>query len=269
MKTERPLILISNDDGVTAKGLKCLIGMLRPLADLVVMAPDAHRSGASCSISAGLPVGYREVCHEDGLAVYACTGTPIDCVKLALQEVVCRCPDLMVSGINHGDNSAINVHYSGTMGAVFEGCMKGIPSIGFSLCDHSPDADFLPLTACVQSLVYEVLIRGLPERVCLNVNFPKATFFRGVKICRQTRGSWEGEWESAHNPHGQHYFWLTGRFRSLENEDDILTCEARNEKVLWPDTVALNSGYVSVTPTRIDVTDYDQVRAMQDWSLAF
>lgn len=269
MKSDKPLILISNDDGVHAKGIRCLTEMLSGMGELVVVAPDSPRSGAACAVTSATVVGYREVSRRDGLAVYACTGTPADCVKLALQELVPRRPDLVVGGINHGDNAAVNVHYSGTMGVVLEGCMKGLPSVGFSLCDHRPQADFAPLEKYVRGLAREVLQRGLPEGVCLNVNFPLAASFKGVRVCRQARGRWVSEWETAANPHGKPYFWLTGRFESQEDDGAILSADRRGERVLWPDALALREGYVAVTPTRIDVTSYEQAEAMQAWPMSF
>ena len=142
MENKRPLILVSNDDGIMAKGINELVKFLRPLGDIVVMAPDAPRSGSGCALTVTQPVHYQLVKKEVGLTVYKCSGTPTDCIKLARNTVLDRTPDLVVGGINHGDNSATNVHYSGTMGVVFEGCLNGIPSIGFSLCNHAPDADF-------------------------------------------------------------------------------------------------------------------------------
>ena len=172
MNDMRPLILLSNDDGVQAKGLNELIDMLSPLGDILVMAPDSARSGSACAITSHDPLRYRVVAVRPGIKVCACSGTPVDCVKLALEMETGRKPDVVVSGINHGDNSSVNVHYSGTMGVVLEGCMKGIPSIGFSLCDFDADADFSPTVPYVRGIVARVLKTGLPAGVCLNVNFP-------------------------------------------------------------------------------------------------
>ena len=154
-------------------------------------------------------------------------------------------PDMIIGGINHGDNSSVNVHYSGTMGIVIEGCMKYVPSIGFSLCDFAADADFSPLTPYVRDIVSKVLSKGLPEGVCLNVNFPKAQTFEGVKMCRMGKGTWFNECDKRRHPHGHDYYWMTGQYRSDEPEADDT------------DTWALRHGYVAITPTRIDVTDYD------------
>ena len=180
MKNEKPLILISNDDGVSSKGIDVLVKTLAGLGEIVVMAPDGPRSGASGAITSELPVRYYKVKEAEDLMVYKCSGTPVDCVKLALFELLPRCPDLVIGGINHGDNSAVNVHYSGTMGVVIEGCLKGVPSIGYSLCDHDADADFNPMLPYVRRIAEEVLAHGLPKGVCLNVNVPKTS----VQQCR-------------------------------------------------------------------------------------
>ncbi len=251
----KPLILISNDDGYEAKGINELITFLRPLGEIIVMAPDSARSGMSCAITADRPVKYSLVRKEEGLAIYKCTGTPADCIKLAAFDVLNRQPDVIVGGINHGDNSAVNVHYSGTMGVVIEGCLRGVPSIGFSLCDHDPDADFSPLKEPICRITSKVLQSGLPTGVCLNVNFPKRKEFAGIRICRQTIGKWENEWEKRQRPHGGDYFWLTG---------DFVNHEPENEDT---DQWALSHGYVSITPTRVDVTSYETMEQLKEWSL--
>ena len=189
MENEKPLILVSNDDGVMAKGINELVKFLRPLGDIVVMAPDAPRSGSGCALTVTQPVHYQLVKKEVGLTVYKCSGTPTDCIKLARNTVLDRTPDLVVGGINHGDNSATNVHYSGTMGVVFEGCLNGIPSIGFSLCNHAPDADFEATGPYIRSIAAMVLEKGLPPLTCLNVNFPDTTDIKGIKICEQEKRS--------------------------------------------------------------------------------
>ena len=256
MKKETPLILLSNDDGVTAKGINELVDMLRPIGDLVVMAPDSPRSGSSGAITAHAPVCFDLVRKEEGLTVYKCTGTPVDCVKLALETVVPRTPDLIIGGINHGDNSAVNVHYSGTMGIVLEGCMKGIPSIGYSLCRFEPDADFSPTASYVQRITQQVLSNGLPKGVCLNVNFPSDAPYKGVKVCRQNYGRWEREWCKCEHPRGENdLYWITGKFVNYEPE--------KKDTDNW----ALNNGYVSITPTQVDLTAYEMINKMNSWDL--
>ena len=251
MNNDRPLILISNDDGVNAKGIRELVGFLRPLADLVVMAPDAPRSGFACSITCHEPVSYKLVHEETGLTVYQCSGTPTDCVKLAFYSVLRRMPDLVVGGINHGDNSSVNVHYSGTMGVVIEGCLRGFPSVGFSLCDHDLEADFSPLKDYVQRITQKVLDEGLPPLTCLNVNFPKAQSFKGIKVCQQAKGLWEKEWIP--RAEAEHVYDMAGEFRDTDPE------EQRNDH--W----ALRHGYVAITPVTVDATDYEMIKRMNHW----
>lgn len=252
---ERPLILVSNDDGYRAQGLNELIGFLRPIADIVVLAPDIPRSGSGCSITSSLPIKMTRDHQEPGVTRWICSGTPTDCIKLALQVLADqgRRPDMIVSGINHGDNSSVNAHYSGTMGAAIEGALKGIPSIAFSLCDHSPNADFMPLKPYVAAITAKVLRMGLPAGTCLNVNFPKATEFKGIKICRQTRGDWQDEFEAVERKNGERHFWMTGEYRNDEPES--------TDTDHW----ALDNGYVAITPTTIDLTAYNLVKMMQGW----
>lgn len=252
MKINRPLILISNDDGVNAKGICELVVSLRDRADLFVMAPDGARSGKSCAMTSECPVRYNQVSKDDGVVVYQCTGTPVDCIKLAL-EIMPKRPDLIIGGINHGDNSSVNVHYSGTMGVVIEGCLKGIPSIGFSLCDHSIDADFSPMLPFVKKIVSEVLLHGLPEGVCLNVNAPLSTSYKGIRICRQTKGVWKNEWKCCSHPRGGEYFWLTGNYKVLETES------------LDTDHWALENDYIAITPIQIDMTAYQVMDELKKW----
>ena len=253
MKKEKPLILLSNDDGVEAKGLNELIRGLRGMGEIIVMAPDGPRSGASGAITSEHPVRYYKVREEEDLTVYKCTGTPVDCVKLALHTVVPRRPDVVIGGINHGDNSSVNVHYSGTMGVVIEGCLKGVPSIGFSLCNHEPNADFEPAGPYIREIARLVLEKGLPPLTCLNVNFPDTKELKGVKICEQTKGQWTNEWENFAHRGDAHYYWLTGEF---ENND------AENEK---NDHWALDNGYVAITPTTVDATAYGLIDELKAW----
>ena len=245
--------MLSNDDGVEAKGLNELIRGLRGMGEIIVMAPDGPRSGASGAITSEHPVRYYKVREEEDLTVYKCTGTPVDCVKLALHTVVPRRPDVVIGGINHGDNSSVNVHYSGTMGVVIEGCLKGVPSIGFSLCNHEPNADFEPAGPYIREIARLVLEKGLPPLTCLNVNFPDTKELKGVKICEQTKGQWTNEWENFAHRGDAHYYWLTGEF---ENND------AENEK---NDHWALDNGYVAITPTTVDATAYGLIDELKAW----
>lgn len=254
MNDIKPLILLSNDDGVEARGVNELAEMLSPLGDVIVMAPEGARSGSSCAITSHAPLRYRVVKERPGMKVCACDGTPVDCVKLALEMETARKPDLVVGGINHGDNASVNAHYSGTMGIVLEGCMKGIPSVGFSSCETRPDADFSPLAPYVRAVAERVLRQGLPSGVCLNVNFPPATGegYRGTKICRMARGVWTNELYAARHPRGGKYFWLTGVY--VNEEPECADTDA------W----ALAHGYVAVTPVTTDVTAYGAFDGLRD-----
>ncbi|KAA6341964.1 5'-nucleotidase SurE [termite gut metagenome] len=243
METLKPLILVSNDDGITAKGINELIKYIHPLGEIVVIAPDSARSGSGCALSVTLPVHYQLVHQESGLTIYKCTGTPSDCIKLARNVILTRKPDLVIGGINHGDNSATNVHYSGTMGIVIEGCLNRIPSIGFSLCNHLPDADFEPTCEYIRKIVRKVLEKGLPPLVCLNVNFPDTKEIKGIRICEQTDGHWEQEWDACTSQPG--YYWLSGTFINSRPDNE------KNDR--W----ALSQGYVAITPTKVDITAYE------------
>lgn len=253
MKNERPLLLLSNDDGVTAKGLRVLIDILRPLGDIVVMAPNSGRSGASCAVTVTQPVHYQLVSEEEGLTVYECSGTPVDCIKLAMHTILDRKPDVIVSGINHGDNSSINVHYSGTMGVAIEGCLSGVSSIGFSLCDHHHDAHFEPLRPYIYQIVQRVVTEGLPPLICLNVNFPNDQPIKGLKVCQQARGYWNQEWDPCPKKGDDRYFWLAGNFVNTDADNDI------------NDRSALDNGYGAITPVKVDATAYEVMDMLQTW----
>ena len=240
------LILITNDDGVAAQGIGVLADLMLQLGEVVVVAPDAARSGAACSItsSQAITLSRRADMERARLSVYACSGSPVDCVKLALEQVCPRHPDLIVSGINHGDNASCSLHYSGTMGAVIEGCMKGIPSIGYSLRTLKHKCDFQPYADDIVRSARFVLEQGLPQDVCLNINFPEVERLAGMRICRMGRGRWVQEWISANNPRGMNAYWLTGRFLNLEPHND--------ETDYW----ALDHGYGAITPIQLDMTAY-------------
>ncbi len=254
MEEKRPLIFISNDDGYMAKGIQELIKYLSPLGDIVVVAPDAARSGSGCAITVVQPVHYQLVRQDVGVTIYRCSGTPTDCVKLSMHAILDgRKPDLIVSGINHGDNSATNVHYSGTMGVVIEGCLGGIPSIGYSICSHNPDADFSATEVYVRQIAQKVLEKGLPPQTCLNVNFPNTEDIKGIKICEQAKGYWTQEWEPCPRKGDDNYYWLAGSFEDTEPD---------NHKT---DRWALHHGYAAITPIHIDMTGYHFMREMSEW----
>ncbi len=249
---ERPLILISNDDGVFAKGLIELIEVMQLFGNIVVVAPDSPRSGMSHAITVDRPLRISKLQDGDGLVIYSCTGTPVDCIKIACSKILNRLPDFVVSGINHGSNTSISVLYSGTMGAAIEGAIHGVPSIGFSLDDYMPDADFTKAKKAVARIFQKVAEHGLPAGICLNVNIPRGEV-KGINLSRQTRGKWMEEFEKRSDPHGQDYYWMTGYFNDAENEANDT------------DTFALLNGFVSVVPVTTDMTAHSAFHSIQKW----
>ena len=244
----KPLILITNDDGVAAKGLCTLYEVALEFGDVVVMAPTYNSSGKSHSLTTERPLRVREVRKDEGLSIYSCDGTPVDCVKLAVEYFCPSQPDLVLSGINHGSNSSINVLYSGTMGAVIEATALDINAIGFSLLNHNPEADFSACIPYVRHIIGKVLEKGLPENVSLNVNIPRlaASDIKGVRICHEAKAKWVDSFERRLDPQGRPYWWLTGKFECgnpPESSDE------------W----ALTHGYVSVVPVCLDYTKYDAI----------
>lgn len=255
MDFKKPLILVSNDDGFQANGIKTLVSFLTDFAEVVVCAPDAGRSGFSRAFTVTNHLRLNKQNNMPQAEVWSCSGTPVDCVKIALDQILKnRTPDLILSGINHGDNSSVNNHYSGTMGVAYEGCMKYIPSIAFSSCDYDPNANLAYLGTYVKKITKQVLQNGLPKGVCLNVNFPQTTDIKGIKVCRMSFGSWTKEVVRCQHPHGYDYFWLTGHYRNDEPQ--------ATDTDQW----ALNNGYVSVTPCKIDVTDFEEIEKMKEWN---
>ncbi len=246
----KPLILISNDDGYDMPGINYLASVARQWGDVIVVAPDGPRSGASLSVTFQRPLSARIVRQETGLTVYACNGTPTDCVKLAISQFCPRRPDLVLGGINHGDNSAVNVHYSGTMGVVIEGCLKGIPSVGFSYCSHSMDIDFQPMRPYIDKVLEYVLAHGLPQGVCLNVNAPDANHYRGMKLCSMGSGLWKNELACMDHPRGGKYYWLVGEF------------DAETRDTPSSDFRCLKEGYITITPTKTDVTAWEAMNEL-------
>lgn len=238
----RPLILVSNDDGIQAHGVHRLVELLAAYGDVVCVCPDTPQSGQSMAITVNTPL--RVTRHGDwkGARMYSVNGTPVDCVKIALHTVLDRLPDLMVSGINHGSNAAINVVYSGTMGASFEACAWGISAIGFSLTSHDPDADFTPGLPWISRVVEGVLAIPLPKGICLNVNIPAGCQPEGMKAARAAKGKWTDEYKEYTDPMGRPFYWLTGRFENAEPD-----CPETDE---W----LLAHGYISVVPCALDRT---------------
>jgi len=255
-KENRPLLLLTNDDGVQASGLIHLIEAVRSLGEIVVVAPDVPRSGMSGAITHTVPIRVDLVKKEEGLTVYSCTGTPVDCVKIGLNRLLDRKPDILLSGINHGSNAAICIIYSGTIGAVFEGCIVGIPSLGISLADYSLRADFSQAANYGKQVAEKILIDGLPEGICLNLNVPSRSKVNGLKVCSQTKGYWTKEFVEMNDPIGRPVFWLTGEFLN-EEPDNIHSDE-------W----ALNQGYAALVPLRIDMTDYPFLEKIKKWETA-
>lgn len=256
MNSQLPVILITNDDGILAPGLRALISSMRSIGDVVVVAPDQPMSGTGHAITVRHPLRLHLIKEEDGYHEYSCNGTPVDCVKLGEQVVLKRKPDLLVSGINHGSNASINIIYSGTMAAVLESAIGGVPSVGFSLLDYSQHADFSACIPYVKMIAEKVLSEGLPDGVCLNVNIPaiNGQEIRGVKICRQGRSRWIEEYDIRKDPHKRDYYWLTGSFEKLEENEDT-------------DQWALENNYISIVPVHFDFTAHYALATLQNWKL--
>ncbi|MCH1436665.1 MAG: 5'/3'-nucleotidase SurE [Flavobacteriales bacterium] len=253
MDTKRPLILVVNDDGVTAPGIRTLIRLMKTLGEVVVVAPDSPQSGKGHAITLDSMLQAERVYIDEGEQVeYACSGTPVDCVKLALNKLVPRKPDLCVSGINHGSNASINVLYSGTMAAALEGAIEGIPSIGFSLLDYAQDADFSQCEDYVLKIAEQVLANPIPKGTCLNVNIPKVKkdAIKGIRVCRQAHGNWNEEFDERINPLGKTYYWLTGNYVNNDPKTDT-------------DIWALDNNYISVVPVMFDLTSHDTIQELK------
>ncbi len=256
MRINKPLILISNDDGYDAVGIRSLVDMIADMGQIIVCAPDSARSGFSRAFSASVPLRLHRRPDIDNVPVWSCNGTPVDCVKLAVDQLCDgRRPDLVLSGINHGDNSTVNNHYSGTVGVAVEGCLKGIPSVAFSNCDYNPQSDQSHLTHYVRRVVERVLQEGLPKGIFLNVNFPDSKTFEGVRACRMTFGEWVNEVVPCKHPAGYPYYWMAGYFQNAE------PCSEDTDQ--W----ALSHGYVAITPTTVDVTAYSMIETVNSWQL--
>ena len=249
---KKPLILVTNDDGITAPGLRTLIHVMNKIGEVVVVAPDSPQSGMGHAITISDTLYSKKEKIDDGPQVeYSISGTPADCVKFAIREILDRKPDLCVSGINHGANSSVNVLYSGTMAAALEGAIAGVPSIGFSLLDYSQDADFSQSEDHVLRIARHVLESELPSGICLNVNIPKLSReqIKGVKVCRQSDGHWEEDFDERMNPMGKTYYWLTGKFYNHDEGKDT-------------DIWALENGYISVVPVKFDVTAHHHIHQL-------
>jgi 5'-nucleotidase len=244
-KGTKPVILITNDDGITAPGIKNLVEAVKDLGHIVIVAPDKPQSGMGHAITIGSPLRLHAVNEFEGIEAYQCTGTPVDCVKLAVDKILHRKPDICLSGINHGANHSINVIYSGTMSAAVEAAIESIPSVGFSLLDYSIEADFTGARKYARLIVEEILRTTPDKHQVLNVNFPAVdvSLIKGVKVCRQAYAKYEEDFMERNDPHGRKYFWLTGEFVNMDKGKDT-------------DVWALEHNYVSVVPVQFDMTNY-------------
>jgi 5'-nucleotidase len=251
---KRPLILVTNDDSISSKGILSLATAAMEFGDVVLVAPDKPQSGMGHAVTINGIIRLQEENMGIDVRAYSCSGTPVDCVKMAIFKVLDRKPDLLLSGINHGSNSSINVIYSGTMSAAVEGAVSGIPSIGFSLLEHGADADFDASMEVVRTLLNNAVKDNFPEGICLNVNIPKGRpeDIKGIRVCRQAKAYWEDNFDVRKDPTGKEYFWLTGEFKNFDKGEDT-------------DEFALHHNYVSVVPVHYDLTAYHAISHLQQW----
>ncbi|HEY1039526.1 MAG TPA: 5'/3'-nucleotidase SurE [Bacteroidia bacterium] len=247
---QKPLILITNDDGITAPGIAHLVSIAQKLGNVFIVAPDKPQSGMGHAITINSTLRVSKTSHYQKENEYGCSGTPVDCVKIAINTLMKKRPDIILSGINHGSNLSINVIYSGTMSAAVEGAVEGIPSIGFSLCDYAHEADFTQANKEIETIITHVIEKGLPKGVCLNVNIPKVTkdVLKGIKVCRQANAMWEESFDERKDPYGRTYYWLTGEFKNFE--------PGAKDTDVW----AIENFYLSVVPTHADMTAYEALR---------
>ena len=253
--SKRPLILVTNDDGISAPGIRTLISAMNELGDVIVVAPDSPQSAMGHAITINSTLQCNQVKIDDGPQIeYSCSGTPADCVKLGINEILDRKPDICVSGVNHGSNSSINVIYSGTMSAAVEASIEGIPAIGFSLLDYSWNANFNEIKKYLINITKQALLNGIPKGNALNVNFPKLKEkdIKGIKICRQANAYWVEKFDKRVNPQGKEYYWLTGEFINKDNGNDS-------------DEWALANGFISIVPVKFDMTDHENISYIKKW----
>lgn len=257
-KKKELTILITNDDGYTAPGIHALVEAVKGLGKIVVVAPDKPQSGMGHAITIGAPLRLTKVHNFEGIDAYCCSGTPVDCVKLAVDKVLHRKPDICISGVNHGANHSINVIYSGTMSAALEAAIESIPSIGFSLLDYSLEADFTATKKYARIIVEQVLkSKQMDKHLCLNVNIPKLdeSLIKGIKICSQAYAKYEEKFDERKDPHGKKYYWLTGEFVNFDKS---------KESDVW----ALKNNYISVVPVQFDLTHYELKKKLEkNWKL--
>ena len=254
--TKQPLILVTNDDSVKAPGLRFLIECVKPLGKVVVVAPDRPQSGTAHAVTVNHPLRLELISREKDYEEYSCNGTPADCVKLAFRVVLKKRADFVFSGINHGTNASINIIYSGTMAAVFEGALAGVSSAGFSLTDYNRDADFSSSAVYIKKILKEVIKNKLPAGVCLNINIPAVPekMIKGIKVCRQAEGTWQEDFDERTDPQGRKYYWMTGVFVKTGHGKDT-------------DEWALEHNYISVVPVQFDFTANSAIMPVSNWFL--
>jgi 5'-nucleotidase len=245
---KKPLILITNDDSVKAPGIRALIKYIRPFGKIVVVAPDRPQSGTAHAVTIAHPLRLDLISTEEDYEEYSCNGTPADCVKLAFKIVMKRRPDFLFSGINHGSNASINIIYSGTMAAVLEGALAGVPSVGFSLNNYSQHASFAASEKYVKTIAKEVIDNGLPQGICLNVNIPDVpeNKIKGIRVCSQAQGTWQEDFDAREDPHGRDYYWMKGVYVQTGSGDHT-------------DQEAMENNYVAVVPIQFDFTAYSAI----------
>ena len=250
------LILITNDDGYSSKGIKALINAVKNLGKILIVAPDSPQSGMGHAISVNKPIRCYKTNFFDSVEAYCCTGTPVDCIKMGLYLLKDKKPDLILSGINHGSNVSTNILYSGTMSAAVEGALSGIPSVGYSLTDYSDDADFQYSEKIVQIISKKVIKEGLKKGTCLNVNIPKLKeeHIKGIKICRQANGYWREDFDKRKSPFGKEYYWLSGEFVNKDKGEDT-------------DIWALENGFISIVPVQFDLTAHHMIQKLNSWDI--
>ena len=255
--SKKPLILVTNDDGITAPGIRALISVMNEIGDVVVVAPDSPQSAMGHAITINSTLHCDSIKIDEGPQIeYSCSGTPADCIKMGINEILKRKPDICVSGVNHGSNSSINVIYSGTMSAALEASIEGVPAIGFSLLDYRWNADFDVIKPFIKKITKAAIKEGIPKGNALNVNFPKLieSEIKGIKICRQAKAHWVEKFDKRKSPQGKEYYWLTGEFINQDKGEDS-------------DEWALKNGYISIVPVKFDMTDYSNIKKLNNWKI--
>ncbi|MFA6923034.1 MAG: 5'/3'-nucleotidase SurE [Bacteroidales bacterium] len=251
----KPLIFVTNDDGIDAKGLRVVIDIMKEIGNVVVVAPDKCQSGMSHALTVNAPIRLKKIKEEKNYVEYKCSGTPVDCLKISLSQILKRKPDLCISGINHGSNSSINFLYSGTVAVALDGALHGINSIAFSVCDISPETDFSHIIKHVKTITLQTLKNGLPRGTCLNVNIPQAngSEIKGIKICKQAKANWNDYYVEKTDASGEKFYMLAGSFENQDNDECADHC-------------AIENYYISVVPLHIDSTNYNFIDNLKTWN---